>query len=202
MPTKGEMLVNQYMNHGNQIYDVSTGEIIDIDQISKAKNNQILELYVQNIERLLKIDGDIEYKLVKNKQGETLPVVNVKENYEFMKVFKVDLRGLLETVKLSLSAKGFLFHMSAYLHFPTNTIVCDGKSPSIKDLCEMLEVKQTKLYEILKELESKDIIKREKINGSLVIYFNPFLLSCGYVDFETYKMFRKSNYNPINTKSK
>lgn len=74
----------------------------------------------------------------------------------------------------------------------------DGECPSIEKLCEVFDVKKTKLYETLKELEQYEIIKRKKINGKLVIYINPFLHSTGLVHEDTYKMFKDSGYNPYN----
>lgn len=55
------------------------------------------------------------------------------------------------------------------------------------------------MYNILKELEMHDIIKRVKANSSNIIYFNPFLYaSGGIVHNDTFKLFEESIFNPTN----
>lgn len=68
-----------------------------------------------------------------------------------------------------------------------------------KEVCELVGVGKTKLYEIYKELEKYHVIKRMKLHNGTVIYFNPFLYSCGgLIDIETYNLFKDTGYNPIN----
>jgi hypothetical protein len=189
---------NRYQNYDGQIVDLKTGEIVDLEQIKQAIEISLYDKYIESAQTLIELNQDVNFRLVTAKNGESYSCVNVKEGYHFVKVFKVDVRRMLETFKPSHYARSFIYTFLSYVHFPTNSIVIDGECPSIEKLCEVFDVKKTKLYETLKELEQYEIIKRKKINGKLVIYINPFLHSTGLVHEDTYKMFKDSGYNPYN----
>lgn len=200
MNIKGEILNKYAYNETSQLYDIETGEIISTKKINKALeehlHNEFEKVYAESIN----IGEKFSMTLSKDKRGINYQTMKVKEEYEFVKVFTVSKRELKKTNNLSKISKASWFDLEEEIHFPTNTIVINGKSPSMEDLCEFLDLKKSKLYEVLKELENADIIKREKINGQIVIYVNPYLFNRGFVDYDTIQMFKGSGYNPANRK--
>jgi len=189
---------NKYTIEEGQIVDTETGQIVNKEEIQKAIEQDTYETYLRNADKLFAIGSRPSSKIVKDKRGNEHNSYNVKEGYHFVKVFKVDVRNTLESCDLSIYSRAFLYSCLAYLNFPTNTIVIDGESPTLEVLCKKFKLGKTKMYEVFKELEKIDLIKRKKINGQLIIYINPFLHSCGLVDSETYNLFKDSLYNPIN----
>lgn len=187
---------NRYVVYKGQLIDIETFEIIDTHAIRKAKEKQLKQEYDKLTNELNEIGEVSTIKMVKDKKGNEHSVLNVKEGFHFVKVFKVDIRNIIETCNLSIVARGFLYTCLAYLYFPTNTLVIDGESPSNEVICEKFGIGKTKLYAVYKELEKLDIIKRKKFNGQMVIYLNPYLHSVGFVDIETCKMFNDSEFNP------
>lgn len=188
--------MSRYINHGCQIVDARTGQIVDEDELLELYAKNIKENYVDSASKILSFGVEIPYRLQKTRSGEKVNVVNVKENYHFAKVYRTDVIDAMNKFELNVWEKGFLFTFLPYLHFPSNSIVVDGKHPDIPELCKMTGVGKSKLYEILSSLESNNIIVREKLLGELVIFFNPFLTSCGLVSLDTYKLFENSIYNP------
>ena len=188
---------NRYTMHGSQIIDIETGELVNTSELTKLINQKINEEYTDRIADIIALNGDVEFKLVRNRSGNEYSAVNLKEGFVYTKLFRVDVKFMLENYKMSIIARGFLYTAMAYIHFPTNSIVIDGENPTVESLCETVGIGKTKLYEILKELEELDVLQRKKLNGRLCIYLNPFLHSCGLVDIETYKLFKDSPYNPL-----
>ncbi|MDD4358877.1 MAG: hypothetical protein PHY30_03635 [Candidatus Pacebacteria bacterium] len=187
-----------YKFEDNRLIDTTTGEVIPISKIEKTITKNIIETFQEKQKTLNELGIDNKLRLIRAKTGQEFWCTEIKQGYTFNKVFRVEVRNMFKANKLSIYAKGFIANMEPFLYFPTNTIVIDGKNPDMNKLCEMLEVKQAKMYRVLKELEDNEIIKRVKINGNMIIFFNPFLYSCGgIVDLETYKLFEKSIYNPI-----
>jgi hypothetical protein len=112
-------------------------------------------------------------------------------------MFRGDLKMLYKEQDLSIHALAFIAMFSAYIYFPKNHLIVDSQNPNIDKLCEMLKVKKSKMFEILKELENKYIIKRVKNGKDLIIYFNPFLFCSGGVAHkDTYELFKFNPYNP------
>lgn len=198
MTIKGEVLENELIYVEGKIVDPSTGQIFNAEEIKKAIDIDTLKTYKDNNLKLIELGLNSDFRVIKDKRGNEYQSTNVKEGFHFVKVFKVDVRNMLEHSQMSIISRGFIYSCLAYLHFPTNTLVIDGKSPTNELLCEKFMIGKTKLYEVYKELEKLEVIKREKINGQMVIYINPFLHSCGLIDTETYKLFKDSLYNPIN----
>lgn len=190
--------IKYIIDDDGMIVDTETGEIIDNQDIIRAKElkrnedfisatNELIQLGYSNVDRIVKYKG-IEY-----------PCVVIKQNYTFGKVFRVALREIMKDGKLSLNARAFIATFEPYISFPYNNIIVDSQYPSQQDLEDILGLKRTALYKALKELEYYDIIKRVKANNSTVIYFNPFLYaSGGIIHSDTFKLFEKSVYNPSN----
>jgi glutathionyl-hydroquinone reductase len=113
-----------------------------------------------------------------------------------MKVFRVAVRDLMENGNLSKNAKSFIACMQPYIYFPCNYIVYKCGNPDTKELTKMFDMGKTTLFETLKELEDKGVIKRIKRGGQMIIYVNPFLYSAGgLVEKDTYELFKDSIYS-------
>lgn len=193
------MLVeNEYVLEKGQIIEVETGQIVNKNELKRSYREEILNSLVNSKIKLEQLGETLDIRIIQDRQGNNHSVLNVKERYHFVKVFKVDIRGILEECELSIFARGFLYSCLAYLNFPTNTLLINGETPTNEILCEKFKIGKTKLYDVYKELENADILKRKKINGQMIIYLKPFLHSCGLVDSETYDIFKSSLYNPIN----
>lgn len=190
--------VRYIVDDDGRYIDVDTGEIIDDKQIIKAvafkrnenfisATNTMIELGYKDVDRIVKYKG-VEY-----------PCVTIKEKYTYGKVFRVALREIMKDGKLSLNARAFIATFEPYISFPYNSIIVNAQYPSQQEIEDMLGLKRASVYNILKELEMYNIIKRVKANNKSVIYFNPFLYaSGGIIHSDTYKLFENSVFNPIN----
>ena len=180
----------------NRIIDISTGEIIDKQNMKYALENKITQKYIEISQEILNLGLNIDLQLIKS-HGEEYNCVRIKDKYTFGKVFRVSVRELLEKDRPSKNALAFIALLEPYIYFPTNSIIYHGKSPSLKELEDIVELKKSTLYSVLKELEEKDVIKKVKKNGNIIIYFNPFLYSSGaFILKDTYDLFASSKYNP------
>jgi len=190
-------IVNVY-HDGESYRDMTTKKKVSKSRVSKRLNDLMKDNTQEIAETIVEVDGKMDYRMVNARNGESYSVINVKEDYEFTKVFKVDVRKLLEMPKLSPYAKAFMHDAMSYMNYPTNTLVYKSKTPSIEKLCELMDLKRAKMYQVLKELEEKDVIQRHKLDGKLTIFVNPYLYSCGLVCVNTCEMFKDSIYNPYN----
>ncbi|MEH7116066.1 hypothetical protein V7128_01405 [Neobacillus vireti] len=194
--SKGESVLNKYRIENGVLYDQFTGEVIDRKEIKKAYQAELANFMLESELDLNEIGERLDLRVVSDKRGKTHHVINVKEGFHFVKVFKVALREVLSTNSLSKAAKSAYLDFQAYTSFPNNTVIVDGETPDTEKLCDLLDLKKTRLYDVLKELETADLILRKKINGQLVIYINPFIYNCGLVDQSTLELFESSQYNP------
>jgi hypothetical protein len=194
---KGDSLLNKYRFENEVLYDQSTGEVIDKKEIKKAYQAELARIMLENELELNEIGEHIGLRIVSDRRGKQSHVLNVKEGFHFVKVFKVALREVLSNNNLSKAAKSAYLDFEAYTSFPSNTIIVNGETPDTERLCKLLDLKKTRLYDVLKELETAELIQRKKINGQLVIYINPYIYCCGLVDNETLELFKHSRYNPI-----
>jgi hypothetical protein len=195
---KGESLLNKYRIENDVMYDQSTGEVIDRKEIKKAYQAELARIMLDSELDLNGIGEHLGLRIVSDKRGKTHHVLNVKEGFHFVKVFKVALREVLSTNNLSKAAKAAYLDFEAYTSFPNNTVIVNGETPDTERLCELLDLKKTRLYDVLKELETAELIIRKKINGQLVIYINPFIYCCGLVDQLTLELFENGKYSPTN----
>lgn len=115
------MLNEKYGLHGEQFYDIETGAIIEIDELTKTINNNIVDTFTKNTSHLISLGVKIPLRLVRARNGENYSIVNIKENYHFSKIFRTDVRYMLEEFKLSVYGRAFLYSLLPYLYFPTNT---------------------------------------------------------------------------------
>lgn len=129
-------------------------------------------------------------------KSETYNCIKIKPNAEFGKVFRVNARELALKSNMSEKCWAFISKTEPFIAFPTNSIVIKGSSPTLEELSKFMGYGQSKLYETLKELEDNEVIKRIKIKGNTIIYFNPFLYCSGKVVLtEVYNYFEDSQYN-------
>lgn len=188
--------LGRYVKKDKQIVDTHTGELVDVNEIKRTLEEDLIDIKNKNTRIMAELGIPIEIKLVRDKTGEPYETLIVKENHEFNKIFRGDVNDMFEHSDLSIEAAGFLGRFSSKLHFPSNSILLDGKHPNQEEMCEYLRIGRTKLNSILKELEFYDVIKRVKMNGKTYIYVNPFLYSTGRLSIDTYRLFAKSAYNP------
>jgi hypothetical protein len=180
--SKVESVLNKYRIENDVMYDQCTGEVINRKEIKKAYQAELSRVMLESELDLNEIGESLNLRVVNDKRGKTHQVINVKEGFHFVKVFKVALREVLSTNNLSKAAKSAYLDFQAYTSFPNNTVIIDGETPDTEKLCTLLDLKKTRLYDVLKELETAELILRKKINGQLVIYINPFIYNCGLVD--------------------
>ena len=175
-----------------------TGEIIRIPDYKSDYQQNIKGNFDEMVKDFNKLGIKSDYKIIKhrNKSYET---VNIKTDFEFNKEFRVEMRNLIKSGILSKNARCFLGTMTPFITFPSNSIMIDGRNPSIDELMNMTDMGSSVLYKTLKELEEMKIIKRKNSNANLVIYVNPFLYCGGYcVEVDVYNMFKDTSYNPEN----
>lgn len=179
-----------------QLVDKVTGEIINKKEIQGLQVDD-LQYGTNELNKELRASGsEVTYKLIRV-YGEKFNCIELKKGYAFGKVFRVELRKIMGSKKLSKNSKVIIATLEPFLSFPKNTIIIDGHTPTIKELQDYLVIGKTSIYQAFSELEEQEIIKRTKISGQTIIYFNPFLYSSGgYVETDTYELFKYSQYNP------
>ena len=173
---KGEIDMNNNirMIDKENMVQTNTGEVIKFEDIKKAKEERILNEYKDMVDDLSALDVKTDYKIIEYKK-KNYNVVNIKTDFQFNKEFRVELRDVMKSGLLSKNARCFLGTMTPFISFPTNTLIIDGKNPSIEDLKDITDMGNNVIYKTLKELEKACIIKRVNTNTQLIIYINPFL---------------------------
>lgn len=190
--------IRYVVDDDGRFIDLDTGEIINNKEIVDAIETKRNEDFMSATDKMINFGYDDFDRIIKYK-GVEYPCVTIKQKYTFGKVFRVALREIMKDGKLSLNARAFIATFEPYISFPYNNIIINSQHPSQKEIEDMLGLKRTALYKVIKELESFDIIKRIKTNSVTVIYFNPFLYaSGGIVHSDTYKLFEDSAFNPSN----
>lgn len=187
---------NKYKKHNSQVYDSTTGELLDLNDVKEV----IVKDLLKHAETELKLLSDLGLvsgvKIVRDNGGEPYPVIPLKEGFEFNKILRGDVNFVFENSELSNDSFAFIGRFTACLHFPSNSILLNGIHPTQDELAKAMRVGRTTINKALKELEFYDVIKRVKVNGKIYIYFNPFLYSVGLISIDTYKIFRDSIHNP------
>lgn len=196
MTIKGVISHRYVIQEDGKVVDSTTGEVMNKKEIKKILRDDVSDYALENEIEMQKLGETLGLQIVTDKRGSKHSVLKVKGDYEFVKVFKVALREALSTNTLSKSAKSAFLDFQSQTSFPTNTIIRNGQTPTTEQLCEWLDLKKSSLYNVLKELEDCEFIRRMKINGQSVIYVNPFIFCCGLVDYQTIELFEFSKYNP------
>ena len=182
-----------------KFYNLQTGEEITRKEAKEIVHNKALELTDEYNEALRSagLRGDIKTRF-SNRRSENNSRVTIKEDYDFNKLFRVELGELMQNQSLSKNARCVIGTLSSFVTFPTNAIKINNKYPSFEDLRKLIDMSPVTLKKAFKDLEYYEVIKREKSNGQYIIYFNPFLICVGMVDTDTYVLFKNSTYNPEN----
>lgn len=184
------------LSDDNRIYDISTGEVVENKEFSKLKLI-IVQEETDELNKIKRLEGSNETYVVAKIHGEKSNCVFLKKGYTFGKVLRVDVQKLMLSGVLGKNARLIIATLEPFISHPRNSILIHSKTPSMKELENIIGLKKTMLYEGLNELENNDIIKRVKSNGQIVIYFNPFLYASGTIIHEdTYELFKYSEYNP------
>jgi len=192
-----------YISNSGEIIDRKTGEIISPEKLLKANLDilikQIKDLQKDSIEITgKKLDVSIKRGKYKNVSREV-----AKLDFKHFNISDKDNMKKLLNEDISIYSLAFITKFQGYIEFPTNVIVIDGTPPSTTEMAKLMCVSQRKMMQILKELESKEIIKRVRIGWNIAILFNPFIYSAGtVVDIETYNYFVGSRWNEDFSKEK
>jgi len=191
--------ISKYISDGNQIIDIMTAEVIDTKGIIEAKEQEMMNTIGNYQKEINDLGGDVQY-YVNKKRNIDCTVIKIKEKYLFKKVFVTSFISVVKKSNLSINTKAFLFVCQAYLSFPYNSIFVDGQYPDINKLIEISNLKKTSLYQVFKELEKEELIKKIKDGHGFIIYINPFVICSGLVHIDTYNMFKNSKWSNIQIK--
>jgi hypothetical protein len=189
-----------FVTDEGEVVDICTGQVISTNQIKKAKQNKIIQTWEEETKEIRDLGLKNELILVKYRGG-TFNCVQIKKDYHFNKMFRSAMQDLILNGDLSKNAQSFLFGVSAFITFPSNSIMVKGKLPSNEKLEEITKLPRTSYYNAANELEEKDVIYRNKESGQSVMYINPFIISSGaFVEYSTLLLFKDSIYNPHKSK--
>lgn len=183
----------------NEVIDLDNGEITELEEQKKNIVQRAKQATLESNKELAEIGlpSNIKTIIVKDKSRKPA-LVEIKKDYEFNKLFRVDFRELFQRPEMikNKNARLAIASLLGFITFPSNKIVIDGESPSNADLEKLWGISQTIVKRVLKDLEYHEVIKRPTENGQRAIYFNPFLVSCGLkVDESTYMLFRETTFN-------
>ena len=189
--------MSNYGINGNTLYNEDDGLVIDLDKIKKLKEKSAIENFNNSLEELHELGLESTLKVVRYKNIE-YECVDIKRDFEFNKEFRVEMREIMLSKTLSKNARCFIGTLTPFINFPTNIINIKHKNPKLDDLMEILDMSKNTLNDTLKELQNNNIIFKTKLNGQMMIYFNPFLYCGGYcIEKYTYELFKNSEYNPV-----
>lgn len=172
-----------------------SGMILSKKDLEQMFASEIVYDNISDIQYAKNLGLSIQIKIQKYK-GKSYNCINIKNNCTFGKVFRVNIRELVENSNMSDKCWTFISKTEPYIHFPTNAVAINSANPTLKQLENLIGFGRTKLYDTLKELEENEVIKKIKNNGDIIIYYNPFLYCSGKsILVETYDMFKDSKYN-------
>lgn len=160
-----------------------------IDNVLKL--NSAYEISGEDIKNIVLNIEDLQENIIDiNIRNKDYKCIKLKENYHYIKFFKNDFKENI----IDKNSSYFLINMMPYIHFPENFIYING-FPTFKELYDMLNIKKTLFYEIINNLIVNDILRKVKKGNNIILFFNTFLISCGYTLYETYELFKDSKYN-------
>lgn len=189
--------MGNYGTNGSTVYDATDGVVIDLKEIKRVKEENAVKTFNDSLKELNELGISSSLIVVRHRNRE-YQCVEIKREFEFNKDFRVELRDLMLSKELSKNARCFIGTMTPFISFPSNAIHIKYKNPTFEELMDIMDMSKPTLNNTLNELENQDIIRKIKINGQLVIYFNCFLYVGGYcVEKSTYDLFKNSIYNPI-----
>ena len=180
----------------NNFVNSETGEIVfTANELKKAPEKEAIDKAKQVKSYLLDMGISSDLKIT-NRRSDDKRFVYIKEGYEFYKGFRADHRVLVLMKNISKNAKYFIWIFSAFVAFPSNMVLINGKSPTMKDLKRMSGLSEVTIRAALADLEMYEIIVRVKSNREWGIYMNPFIVCSGkYIEVDTYKMFEDTVFN-------
>lgn len=171
------------------------GQQLDKKELEKMFSSQLYMISKEEITHANSMGLSVEL-IVQKYKNSTYNCIKIKPNAEFGKVFRVNAKELALKSNMSEKCWAFISKTEPFIAFPTNSIVMNGSTPTLEELGKFMGYGQSKLYETLKELEFNEVIKRVKVKGNTIIYYNPFLYCSGKVVLtEVYNYFESSDYN-------
>lgn len=186
-----------FIYDNKNLINETTGEIISKKEFHKVFGEDIEGKISDYVNMCMDLETLPRFEIRSIRQS-NYAVMPIKEKYEFNKVFRMDMKFIMQRENLSKNELAFIGMFTCWLKFPTNDIVVDNKYLTLQEIGDMIGMSRNTVSKTIKLLEQKDIVKmvvRHKMPP--VIYFNPFLVSTGkVVEYSTYKMFKDSVYRP------
>lgn len=172
------------------------GERIPDKEFKKHLQSGLIE-YAEEVSRTLAETGQKPDYVLQKYRNIEYKAYTIKKGFTYSKIFRVDVNIMMEEANLSKNALAFIARFSPLISYPDNTVQYNYTNPDIEKICELFNASRSTVFSALKELENNEVVKRVKVNGQLVIYFNPFLYCAGKdVSEEPYKLFENSRFNP------
>lgn len=198
---ENEEILSNHLNNLRFIdgkFITNDGEIITLKKIKEIREKEIIKHVSDEISDIESLGLKSDLIIKKRYYGIERNVVNVKEGFNFTKVFYPSLQWILKNMKLSAREHSMLLVCISFLNFGEGAVVINGSYPTIEEIGELIGIKERTTRDIINSLEDKLLIITNIHNNRRVIYPDPFLFCRGLVDICTLKMFSDSPFNPYN----
>ena len=113
-----------YKYEDNRLIDTTTGEVIPLSKIEKTITKNIIETFQEEQKVLNNLGIDNKLRLIRAKTGQEFWCTEIKQGYTFNKVFRVEVRNMFKTNKISIYAKGFIANMEPFFIFSNQYNCC------------------------------------------------------------------------------
>lgn len=179
-----------------KVADMETGEVINKGTALDIMQDE-LEGAVFRINQEREALGETTFYQVKKRYSRLYVVREVIINEGgYTKMYNKKFEYLIENKALSKNARCFLFTVQPYIEYIESTVVYAGFNPTYDKLMEIMDMSKPTLMNTIAELEKLEIIKKKSLNGNIVIYINPHLLTSGkIVKKEVFDLFDSSRWN-------
>lgn len=129
-------IINKYIRNDKEVVDTETGEKIDLQDLKRAFEDDLIERSKVVSMTLLELGIHCEVKIIKDDFGEPYESFNVKKGFEFNKIFRKDVNLMFENSKLSPESYAFIGRFSSSLHFPSNSVLLNNQHPTQEEMSE------------------------------------------------------------------
>lgn len=181
----------------HHVVDTDTGEVISKKKAKEIVKDELEGKTYRSNNELSEIDPNTQYEVKKTKRHKTNGLYKIADKGSvFNKMFRIDLQQIMKDKELSKNSKIIMMTLFPFLHYKTNSIKYDYKTPTFDTICDLCDLSMKTFMIALKELQEKEIVQVHKFNGQNIIYVNPYLISGGpLVESDTYEMFKDSRFN-------
>lgn len=144
----------------NELIDRENGEIINLNDIKKAKKKKLIDK-VQEVNKELHELGLESEMIICEYKGNTYNCIKIKPNFQFDKMFRTSMQDVIREENLSMIAKALLITIMPFIIFPSNMVSIKG-CDTLEDIGGLAGLKPSTMYKAMKELCDKQIIHKEK----------------------------------------